>query len=408
MNSVNKLTIIWVILLFKRVFSIRKLKDAEDGLFLEYENYFKGFRIKLWFDDEQPFIEVPILQNIPFTYLNESTYIPSKFSKKVGEKTIKINTEMTFKGTEFLDTLILQNTGIEIQNFTFMVFNKDEEIPVKKEGFSLGYGYPSKEHSIIHMLKRKKLISRLEFTFYPTNSLGGKLYLGPIPEVLIYGRQVGICKIYTQSRSWGCNLRSVYLVYNNEKEFNVYDTVLVETNRIRAVFPCNFLEFLQKNYLHDFFKEKSCYYLNKGNKKKIECNDSDIIKEIGDIVFRLKEFSLRMKGNELFECYLEGVCVSQFKCLENNNKWILGSNFLKKLGLTFDYEKGSISFYDIFDQGKVIISQEKIQETQKVIKKRYKRKAVNHLLFFLFYFTNILGIFLLIVSKRCYKAFSYK
>lgn len=106
----------------------------------------------------------------------------------------------------------------------------------------------------------------------------------------------------------------------------------------------------------------------------------------------------------MFVCYLNSCCYSLFKCIEGQNKLVLGSSFLQNYITTFDYENKTISIRTRFSNqnGDIILN---LTEYDKKIEKndfRNNHYLIKPILNILIFGVSITMLFIFCVKKKMY------
>lgn len=365
------------------------------GLYMDYLTDAKGYEVALSFDDPYGKEYKPVIQNSPFTYMNQTRYHPTKASLKLGEKIVKVDDKL-YQGFQYLDDLILQNTNVKVPGFHFFVFST-KKIKVPKEGYSFGYNIQNKNHSIVHLLKSESLIDSLKYTFYPQTTNKGRLYLGSLPGPLVKDRKAYSCLMNPSLKSWNCNLKKSFTPGKEKIEFLIGHHVEFQSSKMKSIFPCKFLDFLENGLLKELFDKGTCNNYYRGKKRFFSCEGS--LPKEEKMSFDFYNFTVDFSVVDMFKCR-KGRCTSMFKCYERQKKWIFGSDFMKQFVLTFDYESPGVTLYDGSAHERIRSVEYKEVVTDglnKGTKGPKKTFFLNILL--LIFFVELLGIGLIIVMK---------
>ena len=317
-------------------------------------------------------------QDVPFTIITQYKYIPkdSQTSNYLGSSFFQ-DSENTFELDEYEDIFQLFRSEKSISKYSFYMLkdkNKDnEKLVFYKYGLSLAFKFKNENFSVIHYLKKNKLIDRLAYSFIPNARDRGSFVLGRrnheltnknLPKSLKF-----ICEIEPSYVTWGCIMNSVSFLSNDIKaEYKVNSYVMFKMNKNKMIFPIKFMEFI----LDILKKDNSCLLYSKNNyaKQYIRCKTNFENFEKLTITFKFDNYQISLNMTHFFTC-AQSLCESLFKSIVNDNqsKWVFGRNFLSNFIATFDYEDPSVTLINYSEQNKIDIS--RISDSSNISQKKF-------------------------------------
>ena len=310
------------------------------------------------------------------------------------------SSEIFNSGSYSVDTIYLKDysqNDIIYDNFNFILatdINKNKNFPNGIIGLKFQDTPLVRNQSLIFYLKENNLIENNCFTikFDKKNNNEGYLIIGNYPHeydtkyIIKYFQNTNIKIFYYESLYWTIEFDSI--IWNN---------ISFEKNKnIRFVLDINTI-IVTKDYLgvfDEYFKEfnntckKNTYKNNTENQIYFTCDSSFNIKEFPSIKFTNKflNYTFILDSNDLFikdeNTYLFLIIFD----LQSRKYWEIGSLFLKKYQLVYDFDKKIIGFYT------------NIEDEQKIINPTSKFP-------FLFYLSIIFGFIIIILGIILYKLF---
>lgn len=307
-----------------------------------YIPYFGGYEVMITMGGDQRIIVNP---NIIYDYsvLSSFNYQKDNLTDYISlgsfEETIK-NKTSTF---EYLKGTI-QIDNINISNFNFLYKRKD---PSFKDHFGLAHTYTNIDYSLIHLLKSNNLIDELSFGFSPKNiNESGTFYLGGIEEEIENKYFNSKCKVKDNSKFWGCKLQSVYINNDTRNQYIINEMSYFLTHVYDIYVPKIFYDYLYHSFFQHYVDENVCKFTNQIGKQILNCNCSIINQTFPNVTFVIDDTHFTFTKTELFD-------VHQDKCdfllyPNENNSWIIGTQFFIKYYIKFSYDDNSITFYQTY------------------------------------------------------------
>lgn len=229
-----------------------------------------------------------------------------------------------------------------------------------KESLAFPSNYINEKHSIIHYFKQIGLINKLSFSILYDIGLG-QLFLGGIPDNRIINRKHSYCTIIGKNNYWDCLMISIELhnstkhsVINNafSPQYIYFDTVK-EFIQVPSEFFASFF-----NFYNDVIKNANCNLKGAINSRKLFCEGIPFTQN-ETLSFVINNYNYTIELYSLFECNANNYCILM---LEEKDKWIFGTFFLKLYHILFDYDNQKIHFYS--ERGVDYISSSNISVTQ--------------------------------------------
>ena len=221
-------------------------------------------------------------------------------------------------------------------------------------GFSLKYSDEDMSMNLLYQLYDMNLIQTKSFTFdiYNDEERAHKLYLGgKIPEInLINKTKLELNVINnTYSRNWGLNLTSFSIDGYKQKYMNNYYSYINVAND-RIFVPKDVIEYLKDGPFKKYLDNKICDFLNNSNYNLyFNCNCELIWKSFPDTYFDFGTKRFVFDNKHMFIPVKNGE-----KCLyllQHQNRdffedeWFIGSYFIRKFMVEFNYDTRVITFY---------------------------------------------------------------
>ena len=214
------------------------------------------------------------------------------------------------------------------------------------------YQVDKEEFSLVHILKKQKLINKLIYSIFPNNPYEGNFYFGTPPTVPNKYYE-GKCNII--HNKWACFILSGKIndnfIYNTSLNANI---TLFQLKEKFVYVPKGFLEFIVRSLNTFNVRNKRCEVTSNARKEYyyIYCDDPILIGN-HTISFLIGEYEFTFPLSTYFSISsnsaMSNIMYHKRKCLEmtNNTKqecWIFGSDFILKYVSTFDYENNVIKF----------------------------------------------------------------
>ena len=363
-------------------------KYIEKIIYFPIELNFNAFYANIYIGEPEKKILLPLDQEFQILWADSGGYHPEKSvtSKTINETKISFRYH-NFYGRTISDKICLKNnidvntneiinttTNISLDNFWFITVGNIRSFDSRVGGIGLAYKFEDEKYSLIHQLKKKNLISHLNYGFIPSTLINsyyndenininknetdlnnknknGIIFFGGVPKNYINNKYRYNCKLTEKYNFWSCELPYVFIgeinKYNNSK--NIYFTnknyAYFNAADRRILAPKDFISFLKINYFQEELLNRTCTYSMYGHNHIFECN-CELIDKFPNISFVFDNYKYTFTSSELFFNYGGGFC--QFLIQENHlrdNNFLLGAPFLSKFISNFDYETKYISFY---------------------------------------------------------------
>lgn len=272
---------------------------------------------------------------------NEQSSIMSEKGSVVSAKEVK--KKISFSPNSIID-------------FNFFLLLDDRYSRLFPKAMAFAYKVDNERFPFVYQLKANGLIDNKIFTFEPPATVqNGNLYFGGIPDVAILNRPYIIkCKVNENYKQWGCGINAIYISQGNKilnyTMNNKY--ALFNTNSNYIDVPIYFKAFLVDNIFNKYIQSKNCELKNRDIYQYtgfISC-DCQVIYGLPDLSFVFGNKVIKFKIENLFEIF-EGSIVDGEYCLllmrvnYDTDEWNIGTKFFSHLMISFDYDKGMISFY---------------------------------------------------------------
>ena len=327
------------LIIFLFIFSIEVDQYFSD-IFLDTEK----FSIIIYIEDTKTYNAIADLES-EFSYIDDNTLPLTSLTSAN-----KINEKLTFqidniesKGIEVKDNASLNKNTLKINDFSFIIYPSSIS---KLKSISFGYKY-RKNHNLIYLMKKSKLINKAQFTIEINNNSKGKIYYGEIPNDILnpYKYTLNI-PVKSNNKNWDFELQFLFIGEISYKYENTYyynqNKASFSGNSKGILAPEMAFDFIIDNVFNDSIKKNICRKTISEN-NEIECMCDKLKEEnLKHITFIINDRSIIFNTKEYFDI-IGNRCVFQIKY--NNFKrdeWKFGISFLSKFLSTFDYEKGEI------------------------------------------------------------------
>lgn len=229
------------------------------------------------------------------------------------------------------ELLVFPSYNIKFNNLYFYYF-KGNFI----DSISFSRTFLDNRNSIVHQLYNNKYINKLQFGIFSNSSiLNGILYIGEIPKELYENKTRNTIKVNTNFDTWGIDIGSEIEGYFNSTHIN-YGYFNGKDKKILA--PSSFMKEFEENVLSSLIKKKLC----QKNKETYQCELS-VFDSFPSLVIKSQGYQFPLKKEDLF-FQKENYCIL---LIEENTKnkfyWEIGTLFLNKYSLIFDYESNEIT-----------------------------------------------------------------
>lgn len=261
---------------------------------------------------------------------------------------------ITFTGKEIPFSVYIasnKDDNTYIDNYPIFIFKLPSVGYIGYSGqLGLGFTPPSnEEYSLLHQYKKKGVIDKLAFSIVSTKS-GNSVYLGGIPDHLNHSLFHSYCNVIGLNNHWDCLMKKVILINHqgkkysfnlNTSEYSGYMHFDIETHYILA--PSKFIKQLGNDYLEDYLNIHVCNYEYVNKIGQYICNFNERYQN-GTITFVIDNYAYTYDLNSFWSCDLD---YCNFLIVENpyGDYWVMGTKFLSKNDMLFNYEDSKIHFY---------------------------------------------------------------
>ena len=328
------------ILIFFLFILSEEIEQYFSDIFLDSET----FSISIYIEDTKTYNAIADLES-EFSYIDDNTLPLTSLTSAS-----KLNEKLTFKidnkestGIEVKDNASLNKNTLKINDFSFIIYPSSIS---KLKSISFGYKY-RKNHNLIYLMKKSKLINKAQFTIEINNNSKGKIYYGEIPNDILnpYKYTLNI-PVKSNNKNWDFELGFLFIGEISYKYENTYyynqNKASFSGNSKGILAPEMAFDFIIDNVFNDSIKKNICRKTISEN-NEIECMCDKLKEEnLKHITFIINDRSIIFNTKEYFDI-IGNRCVFQIKY--NNFKrdeWKFGISFLSKFLSTFDYEKGQI------------------------------------------------------------------
>ena len=368
--------------------TLEEKKYEEKIIYLPIELNFQAFYANIYIGEPRAKILLPLDQELQIFWAESYYYNPenSITSKFINETKISFR-YMNFYGKTISDKICLSNniniTNNEIVNNTKNVIVDDfwmikvgniRGFDNRVGGIGLAYKFVDERYSLIHELKKRKLISHLSYGFIPPSLINsyeknesinisindtihdkknkdGVTFFGGIPKNYIFNKYRYNCKLSEKYNFWSCELPYVFIgeINKNNNTENIYfengNYAYFNAAERRILAPKDFIYFLKTNYFFDELLNGDCKFYLYGANHVFECK-CELQDKFPNVSFIFNNYKYTLTSSELFTEYGGGFC--HFLIQENHmrkNNFAFGTPFMSKFISNFDYETKYISFY---------------------------------------------------------------
>jgi hypothetical protein len=278
------------------------------------------------------------------------------------------------------DTLTLTNTSLSLNNINqningeiaydlisikifssnnmpFLIVNDDYFLDGVDGVVGFGYGSNSEiNFSILDKLYHSNQIKERIFSLKFNDELVTNFTIGRIPNHIENDyNNFSFCNINKTLNSWNCLISHIII----GEEINFYKAIPLNVNAVfsstvsNIVIPSEYLNFFIQKYFESStdYESKYCYVKPDGKKNLILCNLKYFdIRKAPPLFFILNGFAYKIPAHDLFEHVFSDAysqyCFFKITFSEtNDNRWILGYNFLKQYEVVFNKDASQIGFY---------------------------------------------------------------
>ena len=250
-----------------------------------------------------------------------------------------------YESTVTSDNIHIHTLNTDLKFFEFHLINSHNKLH-GLNSLALICFVNRDNHSIVHLLKNRGLISDLSFGFIgkdiEKNYEHGQVYYGGIPHEITSNQNKGKCNKNTRTIYWGCDITSISFTRNETEITYEHEDIKAQmvfrsvSNEMIA--PRSFIMFVYEDVLVDYNNEKMCTY-----DTDLIC-DCEVVSVVSNVVIELGEnVKFIFKGEEVFE-EVKDKCKFVFR--ESDEKvWVFGTWFIKKFAMNFGLENKVIEFY---------------------------------------------------------------
>ena len=321
-------------------------EEEYKGVFGEYSLLSGRYELRLTIGNERP-TQKMIIQDSPYSFFFPETIETntSEVNTYIDSKLLDIRGDV-YKGDEFSEQLDIFKVPFVMKDFHYYLLSKENKRMPKREGISFAYKMKDERFSVVHILKKSNQIDSLKYTLKPTSMFEGRIYFGTLPvNKRIKEGKKGYCNVDDRFDTWGCHMNKIYLENHTDIVYSYNDYFTFQINKRKAIVPCSFLNWVKDKILKEYFDNGDCYVVNGNNSKiTLECKEFSTVIKFPKIYFVFDEFKIYKWVRDLFICYKDRQCFSQFKCIDGKeDQWIFGSSFLTDYELTFDYDNKKVT-----------------------------------------------------------------
>ena len=314
---------------------------------------------------EQKNCSIDITSSEQILYISKS-YFPDEKSLNnkeslslIDQKGNKINgyrnnVSIEFAGNEY-------RKGITINNINSILIKTEDESKIHLLGFSHDI---KEENSIVHQLYNSKFITQRQFSI---------LFLYPNWGTLSFGEEGTLIKDMkdkmlrqcsaVKGPYWGCHLSGIYIenvelpledekIRKNNKNIEIDQDTIFDIGIKDVILPEEVFDFFVKYFFDEkLFKEKKCEILENNEYKKIICKGIMKDKNINEF----EKFSrVHFVFDDVVDIYVLGKYLfddeKKFRviCIKENRNIILGTSFLSKYYMIYNYDEDKIKFFGMF------------------------------------------------------------
>ena len=314
---------------------------------------------------EQKNCSIDITSSEQILYISKS-YFPDEKSLNnkeslsiIDQKGNKINgyrnnVSIEFAGNEY-------RKGITINNINSILIKTEDESKIHLLGFSHDI---KEENSIVHQLYNSKLITQRQFSILFSYPNWGTLSFGEEGTLIkdMKDRMLRQCSA-VKGPYWGCHLSGIYIenvelpleeekIRKNNKNIEIDQDTIFDIGIKDVILPEEVFDFFVNNFFDEkLFLEKKCEIFENSEYKKIICKGIVKDKNINEF----EKFSrVHFVFDEIVDIYVLGKYLfddeKKFRviCIKENRNIILGTSFLSKYYMIYNYDEDKIKFFGMF------------------------------------------------------------
>jgi len=314
---------------------------------------------------EQKNCSIDITSSEQILYMSKS-YFPEEKSLNnkeslsiIDQKGNKINgyrnnVSIEFAGNEY-------RKGITINNINSILIKTKDESKIHLLGFSHDI---KEENSIVHQLYNSKFITQRQFSILFSYPNWGTLSFGEEGTLIkdMKDRMLRQCSA-VKGPYWGCHLSGIYIenvelpleeekIRKNNKNIEIDQDTIFDIGIKDVIIPEEVFDFFVKYFFDEkLFKEKKCEILENNKYKKIICKGIMKDKNINEF----EKFSrVHFVFDDVVDIYVLGKYLfddeKKFRviCIKENRNIILGTSFLSKYYMIYNYDEDKIKFFGMF------------------------------------------------------------
>ena len=314
---------------------------------------------------EQKNCSIDITSSEQILYMSKS-YFPEEKSLNnkeslciIDQKGNKINgyrnnVSIEFAGNEY-------RKGITINNLNSILIKTEDESKIHLLGFSHDI---KEENSIVHQLYNSKFITQKQFSILFSYPNWGTLSLGEEGTLIkdMKDKMLRQCSA-VKGPYWGCHLSGIYIenvelpleeekIRKNNKNIEIDQDTIFDIGIKDAILPEEVFDFFVKYFFDEkLFTGKKCEILENNKYKKIICKGIMKDKNINEF----EKFSrVHFVFDDVVDIYVLGKYLfddeKKFRviCIKENRNIILGTSFLSKYYMIYNYDEDKIKFFGMF------------------------------------------------------------
>ena len=264
------------------------------------------------------------------------------------------NVSIEFAGNEY-------RKGITINNINSILIKTEDESKIHLLGFSHDI---KEENSIVHQLYNSKLITQKQFSILFSYPNWGTLSFGEEGTLIkdMKNKMLRQCSA-VKGPYWGCHLSGIYIenvelpleeekIRKNNKNIEIDQDTIFDIGIKDVIIPEKVFDFFVKYFFDEkLFTEKKCEILENNEYKKIICKGIMKDKNINEF----EKFSrVHFVFDDVVDIYVLGKYLfddeKKFRviCIKENRNIILGTSFLSKYYMIYNYDEDKIKFFGMF------------------------------------------------------------
>ena len=326
---------------------------SEKILTSSYKQLGESYSFLFNFDrDDELLFSLPIDLSAQYTVLTGVTInndeITNDKSSIMSEKGTVVSAKEIKKKISFSPNSII--------DFNFYLLMDDRYSRLFSKAMAFPYKADNEKFAFVYQLQSAGLIDNKIFTFEPPATVqNGNLYFGGQPDVAILNRPYILkCKVNDNYKQWGCNIDTVYISQGSKiLNYTMNDKyALFNTNSNYIDVPISFRDFLVDTIFDKYIQSKNCELKNRDIYQYtgfLSC-DCQVIYGLPDLSFVFGKKVIKFKIENLFEIFEGSIvdgeyCILTMRVNYDTDEWKIGTKFFQDLMISFDYDKGMISFY---------------------------------------------------------------